>query len=102
MKFKYGATLFSGFLGLSAILAACGAKGKFDQVDDGKIVLASSLTSKNAANALQAVVEKYNQVKGGNDYPIEITQITGGYDGGRGNLQTKLSVKDKTTFYNLI
>lgn len=46
MKFKYGATLFSGFLGLSAILAACGAKGKFDQVDDGKIVLASSLTSK--------------------------------------------------------
>ncbi|WP_155512727.1 hypothetical protein [Mycoplasmoides pneumoniae] len=50
MKFKYCAIFFSGFLGLSAILAACGARGKFDQVDDGKIKLAFSLTSKSASN----------------------------------------------------
>ncbi len=102
MKLKYGTIIFSGLLGVSAILAACGARGKFDQVDDGKIVLASSLTSKGAANALQTIVKKYNEVKNIDDYPIEIIQIAGGYDGGRGNLQTKLSVKDKNSFYNLI
>ena len=102
MKFKYGAIFFSGFLGLSAILAACGTKGKFDQVDDGKIKLASSLTSKSASKALQAIVKKYNEVKKPGDYHIEITQIAGGYDGGRSDLQTRVNVKDTTNFYNLI
>ena len=102
MKFKYCAIFFSGFLGLSAILAACGARGKFDQVDDGKIKLAFSLTSKSASNALQAIVKKYNEVKKPGDYPIEITQIAGGYDGGRSDLQTRVNVKDTTNFYNLI
>ncbi len=102
MKFKYGAIVFSGLLGVSAILAACGARGKFNQVDDGKIKLASSLTSRSASTALQKVVEKYNKVKGVNDYPIEITQIAGGYDGGRTDLQTRVNVKDTTNFYNLI
>ncbi len=102
MQFKYGALIFSGFLGLSIVLASCGARGKFDQVDDGKIKLASSLTSRSASAALQKVVEKYNKVKGVNDYPIEITQIAGGYDGGRTDLQTRVSVKDKTSFYNMI
>ena len=102
MKFKYCAIFFSGFLGLSAILAACGARGKFDQVDDGKIKLAFSLTSKSASNALQAIVKKYNEVKKPGDYHIEITQIAGGYDGGRSDLQTRVNVKDTTNFYNLI
>ncbi|ALA32272.1 hypothetical protein F530_01565 [Mycoplasmoides pneumoniae 54089] len=102
MKFKYGTVVLGSFLGLSVVLAACGARGKFDQFDDGKIKLASSLTSKAAANALQTIIEKYNIVKSGKDYPIEITQIAGGYDGGRTDLQTRVSVKDKTNFYNLI
>ncbi len=102
MKFKYGAIVFSGLLGVSAILAACGTRGKFDQIDDGKIKLASSLTSKGAANALQAIVKKYNEVKKPGDYPIEITQIAGGYDQARVDLQSRVGVKDKTNFYNLI
>lgn len=39
MKFKYGTVVLGSFLGLSVVLAACGARGKFDQFDDGKIKL---------------------------------------------------------------
>lgn len=83
------------------MLASCGAKGRFDQVDDGKIKLASSLTGKRDV-ILQEVLNKYNSRKAKDDYPIEITKIAGSYDGGRSDLQTRLSVKDKTTFYNMI
>ncbi|ARQ33605.1 hypothetical protein BIX54_00865 [Mycoplasmoides pneumoniae] len=83
------------------MLASCGAKGRFDQVDDCKIKLASSLTGKRDV-ILQEVLNKYNSRKAKDDYPIEITKIAGSYDGGRSDLQTRLSVKDKTTFYNMI
>ncbi|WP_462217861.1 P68 family surface lipoprotein [Mycoplasmoides genitalium] len=102
MKLKGFLAVGVSVFGFSGLLMACSVVSQFDQVDDGKIKLASSLTSKRTAEALETVVKKYNDTKDPGDYPIEIVQIAGGYDGGKKDVQTKVSTKDKNNFYNLI
>ncbi|QMT98556.1 P80 family lipoprotein [Mycoplasma tullyi] len=90
--------------GASLFVASCTrASTRFDQVDDGKLVLASSFSSSSPITlSLNDVITQYNKTKPATDYPVEIFSIAGGYSGGQQTVNTKLASKDKTQFFNLI
>ncbi|TNK95894.1 hypothetical protein C4M98_03170, partial [Mycoplasmopsis pullorum] len=81
-KFKTLLTVASASMLAAPLLsAACGAKGRFDQKDDKKIIITSGFSETNKqGRALQAIVEYYNAnvATPNNLYPIEIVKV-GGY-----------------------
>lgn len=81
-KFKTLLTVASASMLAAPLLsAACGAKGRFDQNDDKKIIITSGFSETNKqGRALQAIVDYYNAnvVAPNNLYPIEIVRV-GGY-----------------------
>lgn len=102
MKFKLF-FLSSSVLGPIALFTtACSAVYRFDQVDDGKIKLAT-VTSASASGSLTTIISKYNSQKDPNDYPVELVSLDsrGSYSNGKKDLQAKLLAKDKNNFYNL-
>ncbi|SYV93771.1 Uncharacterized lipoprotein MPN_097 precursor, partial [Mycoplasmoides gallisepticum] len=92
------------FASASLFVASCTkASTRFDQVDDGKLVLASTFSSSSPiALSLNDVIEQYNKNKPAGNYPVEIFSIAGGYNGGLQTVNTKLAAKDKTQFFNMI
>ncbi|MGV1742254.1 P68 family surface lipoprotein [Mycoplasmoides pneumoniae] len=93
--------LSSCTLGLGLILTACGARGKFDQVDDGVIKLATSIQNKDSIAALNTIYKKYKERHPGS-YPVQNFQVPGGYSGLRNDIRTRLSAKDGNNFYNIV
>lgn len=92
------------FASASLFVASCTkASTRFDQVDDGKLVLASTFSSSSPITlSLNDVIEQYNKNKPAGNYPVEIFSIAGGYNGGLQTVNTKLAAKDKTQFFNMI
>lgn len=83
---------------------SCGSSAgswKYDQNSSRTIRLWSSLSSSAQATPLAAVIKKYNDTKPATDKPVELVQISEGYDGITKNIRQKLEAKDKTTLPNL-
>ncbi|QZX49173.1 P80 family lipoprotein [Mycoplasma sp. E35C] len=94
----------------SALIAAsCGhranntGKPAFDQIDDGKIVVANTFsTSSTVYKAIEDVIKEYNKQKSDSDYEVVLRPIGSGYPDGSKQTSIKLETSDTSNFYNLI
>ncbi|MDZ7293727.1 P68 family surface lipoprotein [Mycoplasmopsis pulmonis] len=90
---------------LSTAVISCSKKKGFDQQFDNKIqVLHTFSATGKHTEALNALIEKYNQVMANdpNFIPVQASQLDGGYAKSRQEVETKLISGDSTGFYNLV
>ncbi|ACF07558.1 P68 family surface lipoprotein [Metamycoplasma arthritidis] len=98
-------SIFPAIMALAGISAAC--QKKFDQVNDGKLVINYGFSSTGAqGRALEEIVAKYNEWikkpenQGKGYMPVETKTNPNGYS--TNDLGTKLHAKERRTFYNLM